>query len=104
MPEVLIRPNGKAYRPRGAVRAEHWCCHSCDASNVVVLGTHDADRATQLARRLHDEPESVRWDEPERTWWRLVPWGYEYDRTWIVDPARGTAAVVWPCGFCEAAS
>lgn len=92
--EQITRPNGKPYRRRKPVTVEVYYS-SNDAECVIVIGTHDLDAAAALAEHMweHDEP----LPEGRRRWLRLVPWdtGGGYDRSWIDDPARGTAVVTF---------
>lgn len=97
--ETLTRPNGKPYRPRKPPRAEVF--YDWDGySGVVVIGTHDPEKAADMARPLweHDEP----LPSGVRGWWRLVPWcaNGEYDRSWVDAPARGQAVVIFRMDWC----
>ena len=96
-PEVLTRPNGKTYRPRGPLRIEEYVDHE-ERTCVVIVGTHDLERATGLA--------AERWEEwyddgslpaGQRRWMRLVPFdtGTGYDHNWVIDEVRGSACVVF---------
>lgn len=96
-PELLAveRPDGRLYRPRKVVV---WPWENDDAwsewrGGAVVLGTHDVERARELADSsiklwFGAELSAVK---PEPGWWRL---GYSYgDPTWIEDVVRGRAGV-----------
>lgn len=104
MTEQIVRPNGKPYRPRSAVRVEEWIT-SDDTTALVVIGTHDVDRAAELARHSWECNEGVDVPLPGgvRRWWRLVPWstGHGYDQSWVEDEVRGRPVVTfepvpWP--------
>lgn len=92
MAEVIMRPDGKPYRPRKVVA---WPVADADemTSGVMVLGTHDIERA----RKLADECAAA-WAgggcvaiEPETGWFRE---GYESGRLmWLRDEVRGRAGV-----------
>jgi hypothetical protein len=91
---LLTRPNGKPYRPRSEIRVEHFT-NQDDCTAIVVIGTHDVDRARELALPWW-ENEYDRADFPEgvRRWWRLVPWGYD-GGTWLEDEVRGRPVVTF---------
>lgn len=99
--ELLVRPNGKPYKPRKPPSVE-TIVDDRDDTGVVVLRTHDFRRAIELASRLIDEFEL----DPTTAytgWWRSVPFdpsGY-HDTAFIEDPVRGVPCVViapprWP--------
>lgn len=89
---AIERPNGKQYRPRkitgNAVGDENGCVIA-----VIVLGTHDVERARPLA-----EDCARYWVDggytaanPEAGWWRNgFHWG---EPTWIDDAVSGRAGV-----------
>ena len=90
--EVIMRPNGKPYRPRKVIG---WPVADADemTSGVMVLGTHDIERA----RKLADDCAAAWVDggyiaaEPETGWFRE---GYEHGRPmWLRDEVRGRAGV-----------
>jgi hypothetical protein len=90
--EVITRPNGKPYRPRKV--AAYPVANDDDmTSGVMVLGTHDIERARKLADRC-----AAAWvdggyvaAEPETGWFRE---GYEAGRPmWLRDEKRGRAGV-----------
>lgn len=87
----VIRPNGKPYRPRKLV-AYAWEDYDNCRSGVVVLGTHDPERARELAsssaRYWYGTAYIV---EPARVWWHD---GIEHgERRWQHDAVRGRAGV-----------
>ena len=92
MTEAITRPNGKPYRPRKVTG--HAVADEDDmVVAVVVLGTHDVERARPLAE------DCVRaWVDgsytavnPVTGWWRD---GFDMgQRCWVADPVRGRAGV-----------
>jgi hypothetical protein len=90
--EVITRPNGKPYRPR-KIMAYPVADADDMASGVMVLGTHDVERARKLADRC-----AAAWvdggyvaAEPQTGWFRE---GYEAGRPmWLRDEKRGRAGV-----------
>lgn len=91
---AIKRPNGKDYQPRKII-AHSWendTVHDSSAG-VVVLGTHDVERARVLADScvkswFGSELSAV---EPEPGWYRL---GYERgEPMWMEDERRGRAGV-----------
>lgn len=99
-PEVLVRPDGRRYRPV-KVTAEFTVGGDGMEEGVMVCGTHDIARARALA-----EPYVSRWDagmapaSPVTGWWRL---GYSAGRmVWLPDEVKGRAAV-WFTEIVEAA-
>lgn len=91
---LLTRPNGKPYRPRSEVRVENYTTTD-DMTAVVVIGTHDVDRATELARERWEWDNDPPLPAGVRRWWRLVPWGGHGDGTWIDDEVRGRPVVTF---------
>ena len=49
MPEIIIRPNGKQYRPRKGLRQLGFSDYDQFTDYVVVLGTHDIEKARAFA-------------------------------------------------------
>jgi hypothetical protein len=91
--DAIIRPNGKPYRPRKPPRVVEFEDYQGSAG-VAVLGTHDVDVARAAAAVALNQYDL----DPAQTslsWWRLVPWGDWFDRTWIEDAKRGAACVVF---------
>jgi hypothetical protein len=90
--EVIVRPNGKPYRPR-KVTARPVADADEMASGVMVLGTHDIERARKLANEC-----AADWvdgghvaTEPETGWFRE---GYASGRPmWLRDEVHGRAGV-----------
>jgi hypothetical protein len=88
----IQRPNGKIYRSR-AVTANAVVDEDQILSGVIVLGTHDRERAQPLADRY------ARWQlgsgyaaaSPRTGWYRDAFEGGE--RRWITDEERGRAGV-----------
>lgn len=89
---VIMRPNGKPYRPRKVTG--HAVADEDDfVIAVIVLGTHDAERARPLAedcvRAWVDDGYTAA--KPEAGWWRN---GFEWgELCWINDEVRGRAGV-----------
>lgn len=99
MTETLTRPNGKTYRPRGRLRVVSIDDPFDDTARVIVLGTHDSERALPLALQ---EWRSCGYDEPmdsngAPTWLREVPWddSGQADYSLLDDPERGRAALIF---------
>ena len=90
MTEAITRPNGKPYRPRKVTG--HAVADEDDmVVAVVVLGTHDVERAGPLAedcvRAWVDSGYTA--VNPVPGWWRD---GFETgQRCWANDPVRGRA-------------
>lgn len=87
--EPVTRPNGKVYHPR-VLRTEILYDEDAIECQILVLGTHDIDRAQVLAEqvRLSD------WfctENPCTGWWRQTV--RNYDRYWEYDETRGAAGV-----------
>lgn len=98
MSTTIQRPNGKTYRPRKPPSVQLIADHN-DDTGVIVLRTHDYQRAIELASHLIDEY-GLNPTVAYTAWWRLVPFdpsGY-HDTAWIDDPVRGTPCVVIPHG------
>jgi hypothetical protein len=75
---VVERPGLKPYRARKPPASQFWDDENSDRYGVVVLRTHDIERATVLAvaefaRSIGEMPEPF--PVPTTTWLRLVPWG-----------------------------
>lgn len=90
---VIIRPNGKPYRPR-SVKAHSWDNEEDQGPGadcgVVVLGTHDVVRAQPLAERACDAWFGVKHAiTPEIGWFRRAYHG------WMRDTKRGAAGVMF---------
>lgn len=89
---VIIRPNGKPYRPRKVIAHAVGELGLDDDCGVVVFGTHDIERARPLAQRAVGNfqgcAHAIR---PQRVWWRD---GFECgERRWIYDNVNGRAVV-----------
>lgn len=92
----VVRPDGRVYKPRKLPRAQ--VVQNVDDREpyawVLVLGTHDVDRAHALAARVA-AGEGMYADRAtaERTWMRLAMRNGDpvYDR----DPVRGAATVTF---------
>jgi hypothetical protein len=102
-PPPIERPNGKLYRPRGVVahRWENPDAPWADECGVIVIGTHDIERARPLAteaiqRWFDADMIAVR---PVVDWYRLT---YHYGAmTWKRDPVRGGAGVEFTADYSE---
>lgn len=93
--EVIVRPNGKEYRRRKPLSLHTY--YSDGGDGLIVMGTHDVERAQAAADRTLDELDLLL-AEPRRRWLRLVPWdayGLGVDRSWVEDEVRGTPCVDW---------
>lgn len=91
---AVTRSNGKVYRPRKAPRAiqvdNTWAWEDEADSVIVVLGTHDIERAFGLAAKHWPGAQK---ETAHRTWVReTIRSG---DRTIAYDPVRGAAAVTF---------
>lgn len=90
---VIVRPNGKPYRPRRpGLRAHAW--EGEDDCGVVVFGTLDPDRARAFAAQMcthwYGMPVVV---DPEPGWYRDA---FVYgERRWTRDPERGAPGVMF---------
>lgn len=93
--EVITRPNGKPYRAR-SIRCRGWendGYDNADSCGVVVLGTHDVERAERFAENCCQGWYSLHAAKPEVGWFRL---SYSYgELRWIDDPTRGAAGVMF---------
>jgi hypothetical protein len=87
----VTRPNGKTYRPRKPPRAYECEDQRYGLSGVVVLGTHDIERAARLANGLLDEPVSL---YPRRREW-LRDGMSSGERQWMQDEVHGAPCVVF---------
>lgn len=92
--EMIMRPNGRPYRPRKVIA--HALSDEYDwLSGVLVTGTHDQDRALRLARALVSQELGPDY-EPVYAgggWWRDGMEGGE--RRWVADDERGQAGVLF---------
>lgn len=92
--EAIERPNGTVYRPRKLVA--YPVTEPDDDSltgSAVVFGTHDPERARDLAQRIVDRDLGAGYvvTSPGRVWWRD---GFEGGRRgWVTDEVRGRAGV-----------
>jgi hypothetical protein len=92
----ITRPNGKVYRPRKEPRAQLVDnADDCEPyAWIFVHGTHDMDRAWDLA-----QPEASRHgmvadrESAHQTWMRLAM--RNGDPVYDIDPIRGTATVTF---------
>lgn len=96
--EPVMRPNGKPYRPRKVV-AHRWDNNDDGPGHrhgVIVLGTHDIDRARALAQEAldwwHGEDASYA-TRPEVDWFRNGMQGG--GRVWVRDEVHGAAGVLF---------
>jgi hypothetical protein len=89
---VIMRPNGKPYRPRKVI-AYPVGDEDETTTGVIVFGTHDAGRAQGLADQI------AHWEvgsdfaaaEPECVWWGDT---FEQGRRgWVTDEEHGRAGV-----------
>jgi hypothetical protein len=98
---VVERPNGKVYRARKAPGVFLIDNPHLGETEVMVIRTHDADRATALAateaRRC-----GIEWEEPVPA---TISWARESIRDgepwWEFDDVRGVPCVVFSPGRFE---
>jgi hypothetical protein len=93
---VIMRPNGQPYRPRTVI-AHHWEIegHLSESRGVVVLGTHDLDRARALATEaiVYWFDDRLTACKPEPGWYRLAL--RHGEPTWIHDEVNGRAGIMF---------
>ncbi|MDQ2874836.1 MAG: hypothetical protein M3Y33_08600 [Actinomycetota bacterium] len=92
-PGVITRPNGKPYRPQKVTA--RMLDGDDDMDSVLVTGTHDEQRALELARQVVAQ-QIGRGYEPEAAevgWWRLGM--SRGEPCWIADDERGQAGVLF---------
>lgn len=93
---LLIRPDGRTYRPRReGLRAHAW--ENDDDNGCIVFGTLDPEAARDLARRAcadwFGDADSFEPTNPTPGWWRD---GFgAYGRTWIEDDQKGAPGVMF---------
>jgi len=96
--EPITRPNGKTYRPRKVV-AHRWENDDdwYEGCGVLVLGTHDIERARKLATECCEYWFSMPYAvKPQPGWYRLGYAGASTgDPTWLHDEVRGRAGVMF---------
>lgn len=88
-PEPIVRPNGKLYRPRKIV----VFVVGEEDEGVLVLGTHDEQRAQVLADQMAAYVAGADFvaASPETGWYRD---GFECgERRWVSDEERGRPGV-----------
>jgi hypothetical protein len=91
-PVVIMRPNGKPFRPRKVV-AEAVAGEYEVVAGVIVFGTHDAVAAQPLADQcaVREAGSGYAATDPSPVWWRD---GFESgNRKWIYDEKHGRAGV-----------
>jgi hypothetical protein len=95
MTDTMTRPNGRSYRPRNTkLKAVAWSNFNSgvgDDEGVLIVGTHDLDRATEFATRMCEywfaRPASL----PQLDWVRD---GYGSDGPqWVSDTVRGRPGI-----------
>lgn len=95
---AIERPNGKTYQPRKVV-AHRWENDDdwYEGCGVVVLGTHDVERAHRLAQECCEYWFSMSFAvSPEVGWFRLGYGGASAgDPVWLHDAVRGRAGVMF---------
>lgn len=90
---VIMRPNGKPYRPRWLRVAGwdiDWSVYNDTNWQVAVIGTHDVAVAREWAPQGYHCPHLVR---PTLDWVRLGMCHGE--PAWLHDEARGAACVIF---------
>ncbi len=98
-PPPIVRPNGKLYKPTKVI-AYAWDNRDVtdDECGIVVLGTHDVDRARRLAESALDWPLGLGMPyyiatKADIGWFRQ---GYNsWGPAWISDEVRGRAGVMF---------
>lgn len=91
-PEPVTRPNGKLYRPL-KINGHAVTDEYDDVIAVLVLGTHDIEKARPLAEHCVRQwvDSSYTAVDPHTGWWRD---GFQYgQRWWVDDEIRGRAGV-----------
>lgn len=107
MPNVdlvpVVRPDGRIYRPHKAPRALLVADDRDPYAWIYVQGTHDVDRAYNLAVRLaRSQGVAIDRETANRTWIRAAM--RDGDPVFDYDPVKGAAAVSfdvvddWPDG------
>lgn len=89
MTETMLRPNGKPYTPRKGLRQIGFYDENENRDYVVVLGTHDIDKAREFGRPYRCAYLGEAW----RGWGRWTIRNGE--QWWDFDPVRGAAGVVF---------
>jgi hypothetical protein len=89
----VTRPNGKVYRPRKQPHAEACKDNYYGEPGVIVVGTHDVDRAERLANAVGglDEPAFL---YPRKREWRRDGM-HCGQREWVFDEEHGVPCVVF---------
>lgn len=88
--DTVVRPNGKLYRPRKPIRQLGLVGDYMDIPDaVVVLGTHDVEKAREFARPYM----CAHLRGGEATWLRSVM--RDGNEVYEYDPVRGAACVVF---------
>lgn len=91
MAETILRPNGKSYRPRKVV-AHAWENDDWPVG-VVIIGTHDLERAGKFAEEMCQYWYGLHATKPSVDWFRD---GFESGkRVWVRDPNHGRAGVMF---------
>lgn len=99
---VLVRPNGKTYRPRKAQFVAHaWSNGDVDDEGVVIFGTLDPEAAQGFADEMCGY-----WygrecaSDPRPGWWRNRLDNGE--PTWLADEERWRPGVMFTADHSEA--
>jgi hypothetical protein len=93
---VILRPNGKPYRPRKIVAHPWNDDHSATGFDcgVYVLGTHDIEQAQTLAAEAVSHWFGCQYAiHPTVGWYRLGYCASAGELTWMFDLERGRAGV-----------
>ncbi len=99
--EVMVRPNGRTYRPRRpGLRVQAWENRDNtgdERAGVIVFGTLDPDKARALALEMctywYGDADAYQLGDPTPGWWRNT---FRYaGRTWVPDEQRGSAGVMF---------
>lgn len=89
MSETIIRPNGKPYTPRKGLRQIRFYDEEENRHYVVVLGTHDIEKARAFAHPY----ECAHLVKPYTGWGRWTM--RRGEKWWDFDSVRGAAGVVF---------
>lgn len=93
---MIMRPNGRLYRPRKIVAEIYTDYHNEEFGGVIVFGTHDIERARPLAEPIiHSEVGPV--DITEHLDW-IHDGMSGGERRFMRDERRGRACVRFDCG------
>lgn len=94
--ETISRPAGRPYRARKTPTAQVLVNMDDEPSGVLVLRTHDIDRAARLAEQLWWQATDCQLPAGKTCWQRFVPWGGDSGSYEVVAPdVRNAVPCVW---------